>query len=174
MTMEQIVTLQEVIREACQKLPGANTHDTVNWIRRNYRKIIEDNFETLSYRALSVLVRAERKSRPPEPEIHPSLFQDFELEPMQLDREISIPNDLENPINGGCDWRELEESTIRQIDAHIVLLDATAAATTAQANRYRRFRQAAMRYSPDGSLDITIGELRKIARHNRGIVDDEA
>jgi hypothetical protein len=165
MTMEQIYTLREVVREACCALPGASVYDTVSWIRRHRRKVVEENFETLSYQALAILVRAERKSRPPEVDDYSeNLALDFGLTPVPLDREISVPKDLENPIAGGCDWRELEEATIRDLDAHILLLRATARATDLQAEHYNNLRQAAMRHNPNGNLNMTIRELRRIAR----------
>jgi hypothetical protein len=169
-TLQQAYTLGEVIREALDALPGAAVRDVVNWIRENHRSVVEDNFETLSYQGLSVMVRAARKSRAPSLELQEyshSLCFDFGLSPMLLDHEISVPRDMENLINSPCDWPVLEEATLLDLDKHIALLRATGAATLAQAERCAKLRQGAVRYSPNGRLDLTIGALREMARAQR-------
>jgi hypothetical protein len=166
MTVEQIFTLREVVRIACQEMPRGSVHHTVSWIVEHHLPTLDDNSLTLYTKALAIMVREERKGRvTPETTLyHENLCLDFGLPPMPFDREISIPCDLNNPINGGCEWCELEEASIRNLDAHVVLLRATAAASVAAAEHYIALRQAAMRYNPDGDLDRTIGELRALAR----------
>jgi hypothetical protein len=166
MTMEQIFTLREVVRIACQEMPRCSVQQTVSWIVEHHLPTLDDNSLTLYNKALSVMVREERKGGV-TPEItlyHENLCLDFGIEPTPFDREISIPCDLNNPVSGGCEWRELEEASIRNLDAHVILLRATAAANVAMAEQYVTLRNAAMRHNPDGDLDRTIGELRQLAR----------
>lgn len=172
MTVQQAYTLGEVIREGLDQLPGAAVRDIVNWIRTNHREVIEENFETISYLGLSNMVRAARKARKKPTEIDDystSLCFDFGLPPMEFDGEISVPRDMTNVMNSVCDWSDLEETTIRNFDKHIELLEATGAATLKHAEECRILRQAAMQHSPGGTIDITLGDLRKIARRKRSL-----
>jgi hypothetical protein len=163
-------TLGEVIREALDELPGASVHDIVNWIRMNHRQVIEDNFETISYQGLSAMVRAARKIHPrkEDDDYAESLCFDFGLPPMAFDKEISVPRDMDNLTKSVCDWPELEETTVRDFDKHIKLLIATGNATLTRATDCQALRDAAMQFSPNGDIDVTIGELRRIAQRRRG------
>jgi hypothetical protein len=62
---------------------------------------------------------------------------------------------------------QAQETTIRALDKHILLLRATAEATLEHADHCEQLRQAAIRYSPRGSVDVTLGKLREIARSER-------
>lgn len=166
MTFQQLTTLQDVIRKALDT--HVSTPEAVNWIRSHYRRIVDENWETISYTGLSVLVRAMRKTARQNngDEFNSvSLCLDFGLSPMPLDEEISVPRDVDNIINSMCDWRAVDAASLADVEKHIQLLLATAAATNLQAKHWQIFLQAAMLYNPDpANLNITIGQLRKIAR----------
>jgi hypothetical protein len=165
MTLEQIQTLEEAIDDALDILKGASTRDIVNWIRLNRRRIFDDNLETLGTEGLEARIRMRRKKRAPIEEAKSSgnLCFDFGLPAMELDTEVSIPSDMENLLYGPCEWKEPDDASIRDIDKHVLLLEAQGRSALARADSWRAVRQAAARFA-DGDLDLTLGELRRLAR----------
>jgi len=168
MTLEQMQSLGEVIDQGLDKFPGGAVRDIVNWIRTEHRRVVEENFETLSYAGLAAMVRQRRKNRvPTEEKFYAfSLCLDFGLPSLDLDSEISVPRDIDNPINSVCDWKEPDDATIDDIDKHIIALRAQSDADSRHAAAWLTVRQAAIKIS-GGRTDITIGELRKRARESR-------
>ena len=83
---------------------------------------------------------------------------------MDLDDEISVPFDLDNILNCECDWPDLDDASIDDLDKHLLLRDAQQIAHQARTECVRRLRQAAARVVP-GRTDIPLRELREIARN---------
>lgn len=165
MTLTQLQTLQDVIDEALDTLKGAPCRDVVAWIRTNYPEVLAQHAAELADEGLATRIRERRKQRSPIEETKTSrnLCLDFDLPELGLDSEISIPRDLDDLIYGGTDWKEADDATIDDIDAHILLLEAQAAANLAKADNWRRVRQAAARYAR-GNHHLTLGELRRMAQ----------
>lgn len=167
MTAIQLQTLQDVIDLALDTLKGKRGREVVAWIRERYPEILAEHDYELANEGLEVRIRERRKDRSSIEEAKTSrnLCLDFGLPVLQLDSEISIPRDLNDLIYGGSNWKEADDATLDDLDAHILLLEAQAAANLAKADNCRRIRQAAARFA-NGNRKLTLGELRQIARGN--------
>lgn len=165
MRLAQLQKLEDVIDEALDTLKGARCREIVVWIRERYAEILVEHSNQLIEEELEARIRNRRKQRPLAEETKTSrnLCLDFGLPELQLDSEVSVPRDLNDLLYGKSDWKEADDATLREIDAHILLLEAQAAANLAKAGNWRRIRQAAARYAND-NLDLTLGELRRVAR----------
>jgi len=165
MTITQLQTLEAVIDEALDSLRGGRCCEVVAWIRERYPGILAEHITELADEGLEARVRRRRKVRSPIEETKASrnLCFDFSLPELQLDSEISIPRDLDDLLFGRSDWKEADDATLREIDSHILLLEAQARANLAKADNWRRVRQAAARYA-NGNFDLKLGELRRRAR----------
>lgn len=168
MTLEQLQTLEETIDEALEANPGGSVRQIALWIRLNRRAIFDQNLETLGTEGLEAQIRQRRKTRDPDDETKSSenLCLDFDLPPMDLDTEVSVPRDLNNLPYSECDWKESDDLTLEDIDRHIALLEAQSNAALAQADSWRRIRQAASKVAR-GRTDLTLGELRRRAREKQ-------
>jgi len=168
MTFEQSESLGKVIDQSLDNFPGGTVPDIVNWICRNRRRVVEENFETLSCAGLAAMVRQRRKTGvPAEVKFYSfSLCLDFGLPWLDFDSEISIPRDMENPINSVCDWKKPDDATIDDIDKHLIAFEAQRDADSRHAACWMLVRQAAIKIS-GGRTDITLGELRKRARESQ-------
>jgi hypothetical protein len=168
MTLAQLETLEEAIDDALDAMKGGSTRDVVNWIRMNRRRTFDDNLETLGAEGLEARIRVRRKKRRPEQAARSSenLCLDFGLPEMELDTEISIPRDMENLLYGACDWKEPDDASLRDIDKHIQLLKVQGHLALERARSWGLVRQAAARFA-HGNFDLTLGELRQIAREHQ-------
>ncbi len=165
MTLEQLDTLENLIDEALNILKNAQRHQVVSWIRERYPHVLEEHSQELIDEGLTARVRRRRKQRAPlkEDKASRNLCFSFGLPAMQLDSEISIPRDFDNLLYGESDWKEADDATLEEIDAHILLLEAQARANFAKADNWRKVRQAAARYA-HGDLTLTLRKLRLRAR----------
>lgn len=167
MTIAQYQSILDAVDEALLTIGSAPTKEIVQWIRCNRPETISAHAVELEDWALADVVRRRRKMHSVKQVgfQQASLFQDFGLPEMDLDVEISVPRDLENLTYGACDWKDLEEeATIDDIDRHIQWLRAQAAYLTTKAESYTRFRQRIIRFSPGRRTNITVRELRVLAR----------
>jgi len=168
MTLASHYTLQDAIEEALAKTNNGSTREVVRYLQMHYRQVIDDNWMTVSGCGLGQMVRLFRK-KPTNKDLHArieSLCFDFGLEPLDLDDEISVPVDMTNILNSECDWPELDDATIDDLDKHLLLREAQEQAHQARTRCYRLLRQAAARVVP-GRTDIPLRELRAIARKQR-------
>jgi hypothetical protein len=166
MTLASSYTLQDAIEEALRKTNNGSTREVIHYLQMNHRKVLDDNSLTIESIGLGSMIRAFRK-KPPNKDTYTkikNLCFDFGLEYMDLEDEISVPLDLENILNSECDWPELDDATVDDLDKHLMLRDAQEAAHQARTECYRRLRQAAARVVP-GRTDIPLRELRRIARN---------
>lgn len=165
MTLVQVLTLHAVIDEALDTLKGARCREIVTWIREQHSEVVAVHRDQLADEGLTIRVRERRKQRSPleESKTSRNLCLDFGLSKLDLDSEISIPRDLKDLIFGGSNWKEVDDATLADIDAHILLLEAQAVANLEKADNWRRIRQAAARFA-DGNHAMTLGELRRIAQ----------
>jgi len=167
MTMDSIQTLEEAIDDALATIRGANVNAIVTWIRLHYRRIFDENLETLGAEGLAARVRARRKVRAPEEEDRSSfnLCLDFGLPNMNLDSEISIPQDEDNPLYGPCEWKEPDDATLCEVRKHAEFLRIQGKSMFDRADSWDRLCKAAEYYA-DGNDSLTIGELRRRARRS--------
>jgi hypothetical protein len=169
MTILQLETLQDVIDEALDQFRGTKgNREIAAWMRENYPHIIQENVEMLSEEGLRAIIRSRRKGRPVLEDarsIH-NLCLDFGLAAMELSTEISIPEDRTNPLGCAVEWKEPDDADIEEIEAHIVLLRATAAATVNKADNWALVVDVARRYQYPAER-VCLGELRRRARENR-------
>lgn len=160
MTFEQIYTLQDAIDEAIAKTNTGTTHEVILWLQKHRRQLLDENQNIIEPEGLGNLIRACRKRPTPETkEETRNLCFDFGLPDLELNTEISIPRDMENVLYCACDWKELDDATIADLDKHIVLLEAQAAANLEQAANLRKLRQAAAKRAK-GRTDIPLRDLR--------------
>jgi hypothetical protein len=170
MTFASSYTLQDAIEESLLKTNNGSTRDVIRYLQTHHCKVLDENSLTIEVSGLGNMIRAFRK-KPPNKDWYEqavSLCLDFGLEPMALDDEISVPLDVDGGIlNSECDWPELEDATIDDLDKHLLLRDAQQRAFEARTRCVRLLRQAAASVVP-GRTDIPLGELRIIARVQRG------
>jgi hypothetical protein len=169
MTLTSSYSLQDAIEEALLKTGNGSTREVIRYLQVHHRRVLDDNSPAIESIGLGSMIRAFRK-KPPKKDTYvrmQNLCLDFGLDPMDLDDEISVPADMTNILNSECDWPELEDATIEDLDKHLALRDAQEAAHQAKTQRYRLLRQALARIVP-GRTDIPIRELRAIARKQRG------
>lgn len=169
MTLVQEYTLQEVIEKALRETGNGPTREVTRYLQTHHRKVLDDNSLTIEAIGLGTLIRAHRK-KPPHKNLYEkisNLCLDFGLEYMDLDDEISVPLDMTNVLNSECDWPDIEDTTVDDLDKHLILRDAQEAAHVTKTQYVRALRQAAAQVVP-GRTDIPLRELRVIARKRRG------
>lgn len=168
MTLTQEYNLQEAIQHAIAGTGNGSTRDVIRYLQMYHRKVLDENSLTIEAIGLGNLIRSARK-KPPlrdrEEKIR-SLCLDFGLPFLDLDDEVSIPMDMTNILGSECDWPDIEDSTVDDLDRHLALLDAQEKAHQAKTQAYRTLRQAAANVVP-GRTDIPLHELRVIARGRR-------
>jgi len=168
MTLASSYTLQDAIEEALAKTNNGSTREVIRYLQMHHRKVLDDNSLTIESIGLGQMIRGFRK-KPPSKDLHAriqSLCLDFGLDPLDLDDEISVPVDMTNILNSECDWPELDDATIDDLDKHLCLREAQEEAHKARTKCYRILRQAAAQVVP-GRTDIPLRELRVIAREQR-------
>lgn len=168
MTLAAMQTLEGVIDEALNAMPNAAGMEIAEWISENYPQVFEEHIRILGLEGLADRIRKQRKKRPPAEEAESSrnLCLDFGLPPMELDTEVSIPQNLNDMPYGKCDWVDRDNLTIADIDKHIELLKAQDRAILAEIRAWDTLRQAAANEA-DGRMDIPLWELRRRARERR-------
>lgn len=168
MTAIQLKNLLDVIDEALDALPGEHCSIVRHYIKENHRRVFEEHEEEMADEKLDDRIRDRRKARksPKEEWSAANLCLDFGLPKLDIDTEISVPRDMTNLIFGPVRWLPIEEATLDDLDKHIALLEAQAAANVKQAKDFRLLRGTAARFA-QGRKDVTIGELREIAREGR-------
>jgi hypothetical protein len=165
MTLTSDYSLHEVIEEAIEKTGNGSTRDVIRYLQTHHRRVLDDNSLTIESIGLGNLIRAYRKKpsrKDFQAKIH-SLCLDFGLPDLDLDDEVSVPVDMSNVLNSECDWPDLDDATIDDLDKHLILREAQEQAHQARTKSIRLLRQAAARIMP-GRTDIPLRELRKIAR----------
>jgi len=170
MTFEALYTLEDAFDEALKATCNAANRDVIRWLQIHKRNVLDDNRLTIESLGLNQMLRAFRKKREGSDVVSSkveSLCLDFGIPVLDLDDEISIPQDPENPLYGACDWIDLDNATVRQIDMHIELIDAQEAALHEKSANYRMLRQIVAQVVP-GRTDIPLRELRAIAREKNG------
>jgi hypothetical protein len=168
MTMEMAYTLLDVIDEALVITNSGPTRLVINWILLNRQSVLDDNRLTLYGEALGNMIRTRRKKKEKDPatdHTH-SLCFDFGLKELDLPDEISVPSDMNNLPYCACDWPQLDDATIDDLDKHLALLDAQIELDMTSRANIRRLRQVAAQVVP-GRTDIPLRELREIARNGR-------
>jgi len=169
MTFATHFTLQEAIAEALEQTNNGGTRDVIRHLQLNFRRILDENSMTIEALGLGQMIRAQRK-KPPKKDYQErlcSLCLDFGLPVLDLDDEIAVPIDMTNVLGSECDWPELEDATIDDLDKHLQLRAAQQIAHDARTRNYVRLRQAAANVVP-GQTDIPLRQLREIARRQRG------
>src|SRR5262252_5599689 len=167
MTLVALMSLQEVIREALVATSGGLTGDIIRWLQMNRREILDANQLTIEAEGLGQIIRKERKEHgAPKGMDVEALCLDFGLDPLDLDGEVSVPQDMERILSGPCEWPKLDDVTIDDIDKHVLLLEATSKSIAQKTTSMRVLRQAAALVVP-GRTDIPLRELRVIARQKR-------
>jgi hypothetical protein len=166
--MTTTIGLFEAIDDALVMTGNGTTREVIRYLQMNHRRVLNENSLTIEVSGLGPMVRSRRKK--PDPldlaRRNESLCLDFGLDYLDLDDEISVPLNMENVLNSECDWPDLEDATIADIDRHLVLRDAQEVAHAARTLAVRTLRQAAARVVP-GRIDIPLRELRVIARKRR-------
>lgn len=162
MTMQEMYSLQEAIQHALDATNDGSTDEVVTWLRLHRRDVLDANEMTIERCGLGHLVREFRKKHktPREAVTVRQICMDLGLEELDIDLEISVPRGDGIEI---CDWIDLDDATIDNLDAHALLLDEKATATAAKATNVRFLRQKAALIVP-GRTDIPLRELRRIAR----------
>jgi hypothetical protein len=165
MTLTSEYSLQEAIDDAIQQTNNGSTRDVIRYLQMHYRKVLDDNSLTIEGVGLGSMIRAYRKKptlKDRQEKIR-NLCLDFGLDYLDLDDEISVPVDMNNVLNSECDWPDIEDATVDDLDKHLILRDAQEVAHAARTLALRTFRQAAAQVVP-GRTDIPIRELREIVR----------
>jgi hypothetical protein len=171
MTLTDAYSLQDAIEDALGKTGNGSTREVITYLQLHHRKTLDANSLTIESVGLGSLVRQFRK-KPPNKDFYievKNLCLDFGLGPLDLDDEISVPLDLGNVLNCECDWPQLEDATIEQLDKHLILREAQQRAHEAKTQAYRSLRQAAIAVALshfDGRCDVPLRDLRVIAREN--------
>ena len=169
MTFLASYSLQDAIREALEETHNGGTREVVRYLQMHFRQVLDDNQLTIEHIGLGPLIRAQRK-KPPEKDLAvkiKNLCFDFGLPPLDLDDEISVPVDMTNILHSECDWPDLEDVTVDDLDKHLQLREAQRTAHDARTQCVIRLRQAAANVVP-GRTDIPLRKLREIARRERG------
>lgn len=170
MTLIELETLQEATDDALEKFRGTKSNQEIlDWLKINYPKILKENNDFVFDYGMRMYIRARRKGRPAaeEQRAAANLCFDFSLPQMELDTEISIPADLENPLGSEVAWKEPDDATLEEIRAHIILLRATAVFTLETADNWERIERAARIYQLPGE-EAVLKVLRKRARASKG------
>ena len=168
MTFTASISLQDAIRESLERTNNGSTREVIHHLQTHFRHVLDDNQMTIEHIGLGPLIRAQRK-RPPEKdwaERIESLCFDFGLPTLDIEDEVSVPVDMTNILNSECDWPDLEDATIDDLDKHLQLREAQRVAHDARTQCYIQLRQAAAKVVP-GRTDIPLRELRKIARRGK-------
>jgi hypothetical protein len=168
MTFTTSYNLQDAIREALEKTGNGSTREVIHYLQTHFREVLDDNQLTLEHIGLGPLIRAQRK-KPTHLDLGEkikNLCFDFGLPPLDLDDEISVPVNMNNILNSECDWPELDDATIDDIDKHLQLREAQRIAHDARTQCVMMLRQAAAQVVP-GRTDIPLRRLREIRRGKR-------
>jgi hypothetical protein len=166
-TAALIHTLTEAMQEAIRRSEGKKVRDLSAWVAIHYRSIVDQYSETLLLEALDARIRILRKKQAESGETLADIRQlclDLGTDKLDLDDEVSVPLDRENPAAyGECDWITLGEATAEQIEAHILLMQMQIKYEAKKLRDYKTLREAMLRIGK-GRTDIPIDELRKIAK----------
>ena len=166
MTLERAYTLLDVVDEGLAATNSAPTRDVIRWILMNRRSVCDDNALTCYSGYLGQLIRARRKKKDaPNTSIEELCF-DFGLELLDLPDEISVPTDMNNLPSCPCDWPEINDATVSDLDKHLALLDAQIELDMTSRANIRRLRQVVAQVVP-GRTDIPLRELRLLARQRQ-------
>jgi hypothetical protein len=161
--------LQDAIRESIEQTNNGGTREVIRYLQMHFREVLDDNQMTIEHLGLGPLIRAQRK-KPAYQDVErkiKNLCFDFGLPPLDLDDEISVPVDMANVLSSECDWPELDDATIDDLDKHFKLREAQRLAHDARTQCYLMLRQAAAKFVP-GRTDIPLRELRRIAKGRSG------
>ena len=166
--MTATMGLLEAIDDALARTNNGTTHEVIDYLQTHHRKVLDENAMTIENNGLGQLIRGRRKKPDPVELVrkNESLCFDFGLDYLDLDDEISVPIDMENVLNSPCDWPQMDDATIEDIDKHLILRDAQEAVYAARTLAVRTLRHAAARVVP-GRTDIPLRELRVIAYKRR-------
>jgi hypothetical protein len=167
--MTLVYTLSEAIDEGLRETGNGETRSVIRWLQMNRRPALDDNSLIIEAEGLGNLIRAHRKKNVPHTPngFIRNLCFDFGLSALELDEQISVPKDAHDLVYGPCEWPELNNATVDDLDKHIALLEAQAADMQFKAANYRQLRQAAAQVVPDRT-DIPLHELRAILRKRSG------
>jgi hypothetical protein len=171
MTIAHLETLSDVIDYALELFRGTKgNREIADWIMENYPHVLTENAGMLSAEGLTSMIRRARKNRPPcGQDRDRSIRQmciDFGVKPFDLDTEISIPMDRAQPLGCAADWKEFDDATLEEIEAHINLLKTQARKNDAMAEAWERIVDAARDYQRPGE-QVCLRELQQRARANR-------
>ena len=149
MTLAASYTLQDVIEEALLKTDNGGTRAVIHYLQLHHRRVLDDNSLTIESIGLGSMIRAFRKKRPTKDTYTKikNLCLDFGLEYMDLDDEISVPLNLDNILNCECDWPDLDDASIDDLDKHLLLRDAQQIAHQASPDGMRAASTASRRAS---------------------------
>jgi hypothetical protein len=164
MTTDRAYTLMDVVDEGLAATNSAPTGDVIRWILMNRRHVLDENCMTCYSGYLGQLIRARRKKRDTPPTSIQELCFDFGMELLDLPDEISVPTDIQNPISCPCEWPQIDDATVDDLDKHLVLLDAQIELDMASRANIKKLRQVAAQVVP-GRTDIPLRDLRRIARN---------
>lgn len=170
MTLDAVYTLEDAFDEALRETTNGSTRMVIRWLQLHKRKVLDDNALTIEATGLNNLIRAFRKKREGRDVVSSkvqSLCLDLGLETLDLDDEVSVPADETNLLYGECEWKDLDDLTLQDIDLHIELLEAETKAVQEKTANYRILRQAAAKIVPSRN-DIPLRVLRQIAREQNG------
>jgi hypothetical protein len=166
MTTDRAYTLIDVVDEGLAATNSAPTRDVIRWILMNRRFVLDDNCMTCYSGYLGQLIRARRKKKDAPATSIQELCFDFGMEVLDLPDEISVPIDMNN-LPGPCDWAQIDDATVDDLDKHLALLDAQIELDMMSRANIRKLRQVAAQVVP-GRTDIPLRDLRGIARNERG------
>lgn len=163
MTLSEMYSLRDAIQQALDATGDGTTAEVTRWLQLHRRDVLNANSLTIEREGLSHIIREYRKKEKSTHETI-SLHQfcmDFGLPDIDLDLEISVPRTVDG--NPSCEWIDLEDATVDDLDAHEKLLEAKAAETLEKARNIRLLRNSAAQIVPNRT-DIPMRELRRIAR----------
>lgn len=166
MTLERVYTLMDVVDEGLAATNSAPTRDVIRWILMNRRLVLDENCLTCYSGHLGNLIRMRRKKKETASTSIHSLCFDFGLEVLDLPDEISVPTDLNNLPYCPCEWPQIDDATVDDLDKHLMLLDAQIELDMTSRANIRELRQVAAQVVP-GRTNIPLRELRRIAREGR-------
>jgi hypothetical protein len=168
--VKNLTALIDEALDACKALDPNNpvrvsNREVLEWLRANHPEMSEFDVQ-MADSAWESRIGARRKARLPVEEIRASkqICLDLGLDQMELDSEISIPRDRDNPLRGGVEWKEPDDATIEEIESHIQLLRAMEYANREKADNWTRVLRAALPFC-GGNREMIFGEARRIARN---------
>lgn len=162
MTLDEMQSLDDAIDAGLEATYSGPTRHVARWIRFNREKVIEANWQTIADEGLCNLIRRRRKHKPTHADtirVQTLCFQ-LGLPHLNLNTEISRPRDMKNVLFGRVDWVPIQQSTVRDLKKHYVLLQAQGGSIQEQANDILLVIQAAQRIAPgqeDMALEVIAG-----------------